>query len=548
MAQPAMSSRRGSPEARALRRAVLRLQRGVQLRFQAHVRAHTGSTPPALERYHRAYLRDLRRTHRVSSYGELHAAVLEADLVLIGDYHTLRQSQQVALGLLERTCLDSRPVCLALEMLHAEHQPHVDAYLAGMLPEADFLAAIDYGQTWNFDWGNYRPLFEAARRHGERVVGINHGGRPAGIHERDDRIARSLVDQMLAQPAARFVVLIGDMHLASKHLPAALDRQLAGSGLGFRRLIVYQNSDALYWDLAQRGVETDTQVVRMGADRFCVLEVPPYVKLQSYLGWEQALERWHLDDRGDGPEPTATAVLEHLVRRFGEMMGMGAGVPGCEVYVEFDEDFFETLRAARLSDERLREVHLHTFSNRSCYVPEAGLVYLPFLSVNHAAEESLHVLWWRSTGFVPGVADAQEDFYRRTLWAALGFMASKIVNPRRRADDEATLRAFHKAASRRLHDPDLAYRKLVARLVLQHKDHERARRRGRDGRLGQIYGQDLEVTLEVTQALGYMLGEHLALGLRAGELRASDLRRVMLAAGSTPASTLYHDLVDRLEV
>src|SRR5262245_50016367 len=101
-----MRARAGAPPPR-LRRGLGRLQRGVQRRLQAQVRAYTGGHSPALERYYREYLRDFRRYHAPSTYGELHQAMLEADVVLVGDYHTLRQSQQVALGLLERASLDA---------------------------------------------------------------------------------------------------------------------------------------------------------------------------------------------------------------------------------------------------------------------------------------------------------------------------------------------------------------------------------------------------------------------------------------------------------
>ena len=87
------------PGGDSTRRALLRLQRGVQRRMQAEVRAFTGGDPPAIERYYREYAREFRRYQSVSSYGELHQELLESDLVFVGDYHTLRQSQEVALRL-----------------------------------------------------------------------------------------------------------------------------------------------------------------------------------------------------------------------------------------------------------------------------------------------------------------------------------------------------------------------------------------------------------------------------------------------------------------
>lgn len=526
-----------------LRRALLRLQRGVQRRLQAQVRAHTGGHTPALERYYREYLRDVRRSKSRSSYGQLHDAMLQSDLTLIGDYHTLRQSQEVALRLLERAIADPRPVTLALEMVRAEHQSHLDAFVDGRIDESQFLQSIDYRRTWNFEWGNYRPLFEAARAAAIPVVGVNHSA--GTLRERDSRIAATLADLIEAAPERRILLLIGDLHLASNHLPAALDRRLEGRAI--RRLLVYQNSDALYWDLAQRGSEAESQVLRLGSDRFCVLEVAPYVKLQSYLGWEQAQSRWVEDTSWDADNagPSCAAVLSHLAAHFAGLIGIPPVDAQVEVFGQLDDSFFDALASAEVSPALRRELQLHAFSNRSVWVPELNAVYLPYFSINHAAEEAAHVLQSRTGGFRPVVGEPVEDFYGRALWACVGYAASKVVNPRRRVASEDELRTFAHAASRRLHAPELAFRKLVARFVLQHRDHERGRGTGRAGRLKQIYEQELEVTLEVCWMLGALLGERVASALRQGRFTPEDLRDLIVAPRRTP-SRQYFDLVERL--
>jgi hypothetical protein len=489
----------------------------------------------------------------VSTYGELHDSCLQADLVLVGDYHTLRQSQETALRLLERAAADSRPTCLALEMVRSEDQEPLDAYLEGRMDERTFLAAIDYAGTWNFEWSNYRPLFDAARRAGIRVFGVNHPR--GGLRDRDQRIAERIVAISEASPEARVLVLIGDMHLAANHLPAALDRALAARGVERRKLVVFQNSDSLYWTLAEGGNEVDTQVVRLGPDRYCVMEVPPYVKLQSYLGWEESRERWDEDDDEDDDEAWADAggasgsgaVVEHLVRRLADFLDVPPVDANCIVYANLDEAFFAALGESQLPEARTHEIQLHAFSNRSCWIPELNAVYLPYLSVNHATEEALHVLQERSGGAIRTTGDPYEDFYARALGTAFGYAASKIVNPRRRSASEAELRAFLQAASRQLHVPDLAFRKLVARLTLQHRAHEQDRMDGKRGRLKQIYEQPLEVTLEVCNALGCLLGDALAAALRSGRMTPDEFRDVLLPRSATPASARYFALAARLE-
>lgn len=540
---PSRARRASEPE--AVRRAVLRLRRGVQRLMQTELRACTGGGSPALERYQREYLREFQRHHQLASFGDLVQSLLERDLVFIGDYHTLRQSQDLARRLLERAAADRRPLTLALEMVLQEHQSHLDAYMQGRTGETEFLERIQYRRTWNFAWENYKPLLDAARELDVPVVGVNHRVAPGrnSLRQRDEAIAASLVEAILERPAARLMVLIGDMHLAAPHLPKALDVRLEARHLQRRSLVVFQNSDSLYWTLAERGAGTRSQVVRLGADRFCVMEVPPYVKLQSYLGWERALEDLagvEDPDEGSALDESTSGLLQALVRQLCHFFEVPPVVAAWEVFTSLDEHFFAAIESNEsLPPSRAREIHLLAFANRSVTVPELELVYLPFFSVNHAAEEAMHVLQHCLVGPAVHERDASEAFYARAWDAAMGFFGSRLVNPHRRAVGEDELRHFLHGAARRLREPQLAFRKVVARFVLQHKDHEQRRLEGGRGRLKQIYEQDLDVTLEVTYALGSMLGERLAELLLAGRLSRDSLREHWLGAPARGAAERY---------
>ena len=103
-----------------------------------------------------------------------------------------------------------------------------------------------------------------------------------------------------------------------------------------------------------------------------------------------------------------------------------------------------------------------------------------------------------------------------------------------------------RTASRRLHEPQLAFRKLVARFVVQHKRHERDRLGGGRGRLQQIYAQDLDVLLEVTFGLGYMLGEQLAAALHDGTIGPGVARGLVVDGDGSAPSERYFGLLRRL--
>jgi len=94
-----------------------------------------------------------------------------ADVVFLGETHlddtTHRVEAAVLEGLLARR---AGRVVLSLEMFERDVQPVLDDYLAGRIPEPDFL---ERARPWRNYRTDYRPLIECARRHGIPVVAAN---------------------------------------------------------------------------------------------------------------------------------------------------------------------------------------------------------------------------------------------------------------------------------------------------------------------------------------------------------------------------------------
>jgi hypothetical protein len=220
--------------------------------------------------------------------------------------------------------------------------------------------------------------------------------------------------------------------------------------------------------------------------------------------------------------------------------------PPNDLFANLDEAFFDALDTAEITDSQREEMHLQAFANRSCWIPEIDTAYLPYFSVNHASEASMLVLLDRLSTAYQHRGDAYEDFYVRCLRNALAFLASKLVNPRRVVSSEDAIRRFLRQAVRRLHEPQLIFRKRVARFVVQHKDLERSARRMGGGRLQQIYHESLDIQLEVAFQLGAMLGEDMSTALQQGRISRDDLRQHLLAIEDIPASARYFRLLEQV--
>ncbi|HET9265643.1 MAG TPA: ChaN family lipoprotein [Vicinamibacterales bacterium] len=98
------------------------------------------------------------------------ADLARADVVLVGEQHddpnTHRLESAVLMGLLRRKVA----ITLSLEMFERDVQSVVDDYLAGRLTEEKFL---EQSRAWPRYETDYRPLVEASKAHGWKVVAAN---------------------------------------------------------------------------------------------------------------------------------------------------------------------------------------------------------------------------------------------------------------------------------------------------------------------------------------------------------------------------------------
>ena len=113
------------------------------------------------------------------SFAELVQRLAQADVVFLGETHldetTHRLEDAVLAGIAARK---QGRVVLSLEMFERDTQASLDAYLAGQIDEAEFLAS-------SRPWGNYstayRRMIERAKREGLSVVAANF---PAPLRRR----------------------------------------------------------------------------------------------------------------------------------------------------------------------------------------------------------------------------------------------------------------------------------------------------------------------------------------------------------------------------
>jgi len=98
------------------------------------------------------------------------AGVADVEFVAFGEMHFHAVGGRYELALLEGMAAQPRPVALALEFFEADHQPALDAYLAGEIDEATFRQRT--GRDAKYD-DSHRPLVEFCKQRKIPVIAAN---------------------------------------------------------------------------------------------------------------------------------------------------------------------------------------------------------------------------------------------------------------------------------------------------------------------------------------------------------------------------------------
>ncbi|MGH7126644.1 MAG: ChaN family lipoprotein, partial [Stellaceae bacterium] len=340
-----------------------RWQRRLSQRQRKLIAASVLGAGTEFRAYEERYQRRTRSFEREATFAALLGAVSRADLVYVGDYHTLKQSQRSFAKLVQRRP-SPRPLVLALEFVQGRHQAALDAYLSGRLGEARFLERIEYGRHAVFDtWSNFKPIFDEARKSGLPVIGIDLLDRP--LAERDRYAARRIA--AAAKTGAQIFTLAGQLHVAPPHLPLAVAELLPER----RALTVYQNCERIWWELQRRGRELEVQACLLRPGEWCLINTPPTVVQQSWLdfieGGGQPLESTMLEAR--------FRMLARTVARFLslESPGFRSELEQISVYTAGDLSFLDRLP---VNARERRQIERQILSRESYYIPRARVAYL----------------------------------------------------------------------------------------------------------------------------------------------------------------------------
>jgi uncharacterized iron-regulated protein len=435
---------------------LLRIQRSMYDRLKEHARDLLGGLSPELRRYFNEYQRDFSDFKEISTKQELLTALQRSQVVFCGDYHTLSQAQRTVIRLLRealpRLERQKRAVILALEMVRPGDQRFVHEFLAGKISEIEFLRGISFHRQWGFHWENYRSLFLFAREHQLKIVGLNSPkkNRIPTLKGRDQAAAKIIARLSETHPKSQIFCLMGDLHLAQAHLPRYVHEAFKKKKLARRLLVIHQNNERFYWKLVERKLEQRVEVLKMKDNIFCVMNTPPWVKLQSHVKWAELLSE--SQTRGavfSVSRPQQASALpdgfdeidySDEVRELLQMIAQFIQLPSppednFSIHGPQDLGFLGRLKREHLFPSKERRIIERALTEfKSHFIPRTNVLFFTSLSINHTATQSALFLHSALSGFDRVFTNPKQDFYVFVWVEALGFLGSKIINHKRKCN------------------------------------------------------------------------------------------------------------------
>jgi len=108
-------------------------------------------------------------TKQPISLQALPSEILDADVILIGEWHTHSAVHRFQTELLEQLA-QQKDIALSMEQFSRDKQAIVDSYLAGEIGEQTLIKS---GNAWPNYESDYRPLVELAKQHKLDIIAAN---------------------------------------------------------------------------------------------------------------------------------------------------------------------------------------------------------------------------------------------------------------------------------------------------------------------------------------------------------------------------------------
>ncbi len=460
----------------------------------------------------------------------------KTELILLGDFHALQQSQRGHLRIIREVIKKNRnhrPLILGAEFLKAKDQKWIDLFLQKKISEKIFLKKIKWEQSWGFPWSHYLPLLEFARENNIKVIGLNWSFKEkklSSLKSRENYSVLRLKKVKQIYPDSLIFIIYGELHLLKEQLPHSFEKLLNINKNSIVR--IFQNFEPIYFKLTQQGLESQIEYLKMSRNNYCILNVPPWVKWQSYL--------MHLENKLDTEwDEFSLDLTDHLAKQIqflSSILKIKVSIDEISVYTVGDESFFYKLK--ELGAKEYHFVKKLISLEKSFFHSKLQAGYLARMDINQMsslASEYVHgKLSHRNFDYL----EIEMQFIKLIWLQSVKYFGSKLINHKRKTSTLEDIRSS-------LHMSKSKNKRKILMMVLRQKMYEVAIIRSRFQKTNplkfksKLSGSSVDIW-EAARLLGEMLGDKLFIYFRKNKMKQEQLKSIFTQTLFDPEFEEYY--------
>lgn len=496
------------------------------------VQLRWGRIGKQIQAYSKNYLSAKNDKWKLATKEALFAQVEKSRVIVMGDFHSLHQSQRSHMRIIKNVHLDDFKI--ALECVAFQHQKYVDQYLAGDLDEKDFVKKINWKKNWGFPWEHYREIFEYAKLKRKKIIALNDiklMNFKDSLVKRD-RVASKIIEKELSQGQEPIFIIYGELHLSSKSFYAFQKKHK-----NLNVLKIYQNIDNIYFQLMDLNKEADVDVVSLGEKEFCLLNVPPWVKWQTYLMF---LEKKY-DSEIEEENPDFTDYVDQYVKVIAKELEIKIDTKNLSVYTSNDFSFLKQIKK-ELTEKEFAFYELLIEEEKSFYIPSMGIGYLGRMTINQAAALAMQYIYFENLKLKKMPIALSKDFTKLIWIEAVCYFGSKIINPKRKTETIKDIKNKVNQFGGKSSDKE------ALKLALFQKTKELMMLTGRSFSSAKMVVQKEASYIHCANLLGSLIGEKLYKGYRDNFFKLDFLKGLLAKKlDSNGFDKVYYETLEVME-
>lgn len=379
------------------------------------------------------------REFAYSDMSELISAAENADVIFIGDFHTFDQNIRNVLRLVRAVLAQNQDCLIGLEMVAHQHQLYIDSFLEGHITELEFLESIKYHDSWRFPWSHYKLIFELAKEHKIRLVGLNK----QGTLQQRDVYASELIEKYHGESNSKMIILYGELHISLNKIPALTMNKLPYK----KQLILHQNLDEVYWKILNENKEQ--AIVKYSPNEFCIISAPPWIKYESMIYWYENLcddpefdiHEYIIENGKKIFSEDTHENFFHICEQITTHLNLKVNISEMEDYNLYDHTNLEYVedQLTNSLDKKQRQFYEYLIASSRSFRFLGNNYYCSSYSLNRISYlAGIHFLhhYLKNRNILPITLRQQpESFLMLCTWEAVfAYYFSKIINPHRKCE------------------------------------------------------------------------------------------------------------------